>query len=125
MQDLLRKKNDLVKKKKTLLSTFFVNLVIIIMLISNSLPFINIYLKVFLVGSLSMLEGFISKELKYTRKDIKKINIKINCIKELEYIDKNENVLEKTEDIEINIDECVLNNEIKENNNIKVKKKTL
>ena len=125
----MRKKNDLIKKKKTLLGTFFVNLAIIIILISDSIP-MNIYLKTFLVGSLSILEGFVSKELKYTRKDVKKINNKMNCIKELEIIDKEENELEKIKNIECNINEVVLNNEIldndvKEKNNIKVKKKTL
>lgn len=129
MQDLIRKKNDLIKKKKTLLGTFFVNLAIIIMLISNSIP-VNIYLKIFLVGILSILEGFISKKLKYTRKDIKKINNKINCLKELEIIDKEKSELEKIKDTEYKLNEAVLNNEIlyndeKEKNNIKVKKKIL
>jgi len=125
MQDLIRKKNDLIKKKKTLLGTFFVNLAIIIILISNLLPFLNIYLKIFLVGSLSILEGFISKEFKYTRKNLKKINNKLNCLNELELINNEERVLDEIKDIECNINEVILENNIREENNIKVKKKTL
>ena len=125
MQDLLRKKNDLIKKKKTLLGIFFVNLSIIVILIINSFPLSNVYLKASLVGILSILEGFVSKELKYTRKDIKKINSKMNCLKELETIDKEENELEKINDIECNVDKVILDNDVKEKNNIKVKKKIL
>lgn len=127
MQDLLRKKNDLIKKKKTLLGIFFVNLSIIVILIINLFPLSNVYLKASLVGILSILEGVVSKKLKFTKKDIKRISNKINSLRELEIINNNEQEveLEKVNDIECNVDKVILDNDVKEKNNIKVKKKIL
>lgn len=121
MQTLFSKKNELINKNHRLVNISVINALIISVLVFFVSTFANVYLVAPIIFMLSIMEGFLTKEIKYNKKEIKKIIEKIKNIKEKENIVKE--LKEKSNDL-VNDNYPIQYNNC-EKNAIKVKKKTL